>query len=211
MASSYDKKYYLKKLAALSPTVDNIRLMLAALRRAFNRSDLTELEVLPKIQDTITLDLDDFFDDVEVAQAQPGEEQNPYLIKLQGILGHLEHIANEFKLMTEPIERKIKGSIIIPDKDFFHVNDLFIHVKGLLRGLADLFHTINPPLRRYLLSQAEHIQEHCFQAATEHETTMTHSFGHPQSFAVYFEIMDRFKRILRHLTELIKIMIKKEA
>ena len=208
---TYDKKYYLSKLAALSPTVDNIRLMLAALRRAFNRTDLSELEVLPKIQDTITLDLDDFFEEVEVAQSQPGQEQNPHLIRLHGILGHLEHIANEFKLLAEPIERKIQGGIIIPDKDFFHINDLFIHVKGLLRGLADLFHAVNPPLRRYLLAQAEHIQERCFQAATAHETTMTHSFGHPQSFAVYFEIMDRFKRILRHLTELVKIMIKKDS
>jgi Na+/phosphate symporter len=210
MTKAYDKTYYLTKLAALSPTVDNIRLVLAALRRAFNRSDLSELAVLPKILDTITLDLDEFFEDVEIAQTKPGQQENPYLVKLTGILGHLEHIANEFKLLAEPIERKIKGSIIIPDKDFFHINDLFIHVKGLLRGLADLFHAVNPPLRRYLLGQAEHIREHCFQAATAHETTMTHSFGHPQSFAVYFEIMDRFKKVLHHMTELIKIMIRKD-
>ncbi|MGQ9920696.1 MAG: hypothetical protein ACUVRZ_05135 [Desulfobacca sp.] len=209
MTTHYDKTYYLAKLAALSPTVDNIRLVLAALRRAFNRSDLHELAVLPKLRDTITLDLDEFFEEVEIAQTDAQHKHNPYLVKLTGILGHLEHIANEFKLMAEPIERKIKGSIIIPDKDFYHVNDLFIHVKGLLRGLADLFHAVNPPLRRYLLVRAEHIREHCFQAATEHQTTMTHSFGHPQSFAVYFEIMDRFKKILGHMTDLITIMIKK--
>lgn len=210
MTTTYDKNYFLTKLAALSPTVDNIRLVLAALRRAFNRSDLTELADIPKILDTISLDLDEFFEEVEIAQAESAPSNNPFLTKLHAILGHLEHIANEFKLMGEPITRKIKGSIIIPDKDFFHVNDLFIHVKGLLRGLADLFHTVNPPLRRYLLGQADHIQAHCFQAATEHETTMTQSFGHPQSFAVYFEIMDRFKRILHHLTDLVKIISKKD-
>lgn len=209
MTKTYDKTYYLTKLGELSPTVDQIRLMMAALRRAFNRSKMAELEVLPKLQDNITLDLDEFFEDVELAQGEPGQAQNPYLIKLQGILGHLEHIANEFNLMAEPVQRKIKESLIIPDKDFFHVNDLFVHVKGLLRGLADLFHAVNPPLRRYLLGQAEHIQAHCFQAATEHETTMSHSFGHPQAFAVYFEIMERFKKILGHLTALVQLMTKK--
>ncbi len=209
MTTAYDKTWYLTRLRTLSPTVDNIRLMLGALRRAFNRTDLAELAVLDKLQDTITLDLDELFDEAETAQAKPGQADNPYLQKLLVILGQLEHIANEFKLLAEPITRKIQGGVIIPDKDFFHINDLFIHVKGLLRGLSDLFHAVNPPLRRYLLGQAEHIQAHCFQAATEHETTMTHSFGHPQAFGIYFEIMDRFKKILRHLTTLILTMTKK--
>jgi Na+/phosphate symporter len=209
MAASYDKKYFLTQLAALSPLIDDIRRMIAALRRAFNRSDLAELEALPKLQDQITLDLDELFEEVELAQADPGQADNPYLQRLLGIFGHLEHIANEAGLLADPIARKIKGSIIIPDKDFFHMNDLFIHVFGLLRGLADLCHTVNPPLRRYLLGEVEHIKEHCFQAATAHETTMTHSFGHPQAFSLYFEIMDRFKRLLDHLAAMVQLLSKK--
>lgn len=38
---------------------------------------------------------------------------------------------------------------------------------------------------------------------------MTHSFGHPQAFAIYFEIMDRFKRILDRLTAVVKLISKK--
>jgi len=204
-----DKSYFLAKLAALSPIIDNIRKMIAALRRAFNRSDLTELEVLPQLQENITLDLDELFEEVEQAQASQGQADNVYLQRLLGIFGHLEHIADEAKHLADPIARKIKGSIIIPDQDFFHMNDLFIHVFGLLRGLADLCHAVNPPLRRYLLGEVEHIKAHCFQAATAHETTMTHSFGHPQAFALYFEIMDRFKRILDHLAATVQLLSKK--
>lgn len=210
MTNQYDRSYFLRKLAALSPTVDNIRKLIATLRRAFNRSDVDELEALPKLLDTITLDLDEFFEEVELAQAEPGQAENLHLQRLREILGHLEHIANELKLMAEPIDRKIKHAVIIPDKDFFHINDLFIHVFGMLRGLADLFHAVNPPLRRYLLGEAEHIKEHCFQAATDHETTMTQSFGHPQAFGIYFEIMDRFKRILDRLTAVVRLISKKE-
>jgi Na+/phosphate symporter len=202
-------KDYRTTLAALSPTVDNIRLMVGATRQAFNRSSLAELEETQRLQEIITLDLDEFFEEVELAQAEKANEGNPYLKKLYGILGHLEHIADEMKRMGEPIQRKIKEAALIADKDYFHVNDLFTHIKGLLRGLADLFHAENPPLKRYLLGEADHMLEHCFTAATEHETTMSHSFGHPHAFAIYLELLEKFKLILNHLKNIVTIMAEK--
>ena len=209
MKTEYSDKYYRTTLAALSPTVDNIRLMVGATRQAFNRSSLAELEEIQRLQEIITLDLDEFFEEVELAQAEKANEGNPYLKKLYGILGHLEHIADEMKRMGEPIQRKIKEATLIADKDYFHVNDLFTHIKGLLRGLADLFHAENPPLKRYLLGEADHMLEHCFTAATEHETTMSHSFGHPHAFAIYLELLEKFKLILNHLKNIVTIMAEK--
>jgi Na+/phosphate symporter len=210
MKTEYSGKYYRTTLAALSPSVDNIRQMVGATRHAFNRRSLVELEEIKQLQeDIITLDLDEFFEEIELAQAEPGNADNFYLRKLYGILGQLEHIADELKKLGEPIRRKIKESALIADKDYFHINDLFTHVKGLLRGLADLFHAENPPLKRYLLGEADHMLEHCFTAATEHETTMTHSFGHPHAFAIYLEMLEKFKLVLNHLKNIVTIMDEK--
>jgi Na+/phosphate symporter len=206
MKTDYSETYYRAKLEALPPTVDNIRLMCGAARQAFNRSSLAELEEINRLQDIITLDLDEVFEEVELAQAEKANADNPYLKKLYGVLGHLEHIADEMKKMAEPIRRKIKESALIADQDYFHVNDLFTHVKGLLRGLADLLASENPPLKRYLLAEADQLLEQCFKAATEHETTMSHSFGHPHAFAIYLEMLQIFKLILNHLINLIKVM-----
>ncbi len=209
MKLEYLEKYYRVQLAALSPTVDNIRLMVGAARQAFNRSNLAELEEIKRLQDIITLDLDEFFEEVELAQAERTNDGNPYLKKLYGVLGHLEHIADEMKQLGEPIQRKIKEAALIADKDYFHINDLFTHVKGLLRGLADLFYDENKPLKNYLLAEANNMIEGSFQAAVEHETTMTHSFGHPHAFAIYLEMLERFKFILNHLINILKIMDEK--
>ena len=183
--------------------------MLGAVRQAFNRNSLKELEEIQRLQDIITLDLDEYFEEIEVAQAKPENADNAFLKKLYGILGHLEHVADEIKKMGEPVRRKIKESTMIGDAELFHLNDLFTHVKGLLRGLADLFHAENQSLKKYLLDEADELLAECFQAITRHETVMTHSFGHPHAFAIYLEMVEKFKLILNHLKDIISIMDEK--
>ena len=150
----YSEKYYRTTLTALSPSIDNIRLMVGAARQAFNRGSLIELAEIQRLQDIITLDLDEIFEEIELVQAESENAGNAYLKKLYTLTGQLEHIADEVKRLGEPIRRKIQESALVTDKDFFHVNDLFTHVKGLLRGLADLFHAENPSLKKYLLSES---------------------------------------------------------
>jgi len=201
--------FYRKRLASFASALDHIRLMLGAVRQAFNRNSLKELEEIQRLQDIITLDLDKYFEEIEVAQAQPENADNAFLKKLYGILGHLEHVADEIKKMGEPVRRKIRESTMIGEVELFHLNDLFTQVKGLLRGLADLFHADNLSLKKYLLNQADLLLAHCFSAVTAHETTMTHSFGHPHAFAIYLEILERFKIILNHVKDIIVIMDEK--
>jgi Na+/phosphate symporter len=209
MKKMYSEKYYRTTLATLSASIDDIRLMVGAARQAFNRSSLLELAEIQRLQDIITLDLDEIFEEIELAQAEPDNADNANLKKLYNLVGHLEHMADEVKRLGEPIRRKIEESALVSDKDFFHVNDLFTHVKGLLRGLADLFHAENPPLKKYLLSEADDLLQECFRAVTEHETVMTQSFGHPHAFAIYLAMVEKFKLILTHLKNIIKIMDEK--
>lgn len=209
MQKDYGKSYYRTTLAALSPAVDQLRRLTGTIRHAFNRSSMAELAEADRLQDVITLDLDEYFEEVEAAQAVAAHNGNPYLKKISGILGHLEHIGDELKKMGAPIARKIKASTLVSDKDYFHLNDLFTHTIGLLRGLADLFHAENKPLKRYLLTEASNLIEGCFQAEVEHDLQMVQSFGQPQAFAIYLELLERFKKILNHLTDIVKIVDEK--
>jgi Na+/phosphate symporter len=209
MKTEYSEKYYRAKLASISPSVDNIRLMIGTIRQAFNRSSLAQLEEVKRLQDIITLDLDEFFEEIEIAQAEPDNADNFYLKKLYGIIGQLEHIADEIKQMGEPIQRKIKEATLIADNDYFHVNDLFTHIKGLLRGLVDLFHAENPPLKKYLLAEANNMMEGVYKSVAEHERRMTHTFGQPHAFAIYFAIVEKSKFIFNHLISIVQIMDEK--
>ena len=38
---------------------------------------------------------------------------------------------------------------------------------------------------------------------------MTHSFGHPHAFAIYLEMIEKFKLMLNHLKNIILIMDEK--
>jgi len=200
------KTYYRTTLASLSSTVDNLRRMCGAVRHAFNRSSLAELEEVERFQDKIVLDLDDFFTEVESAQAESSNGRQPYLKKLHRVLGHLEHMGDIMSKMSEPIQRKIKEATMVSDRDFFHLNDLFVRTMGLMRGLADLFHAENPPLKRYLVAEANNQIEGCFQAETEHETVMTQSFGQPHAFAIYLDLLGKIKLILNHMIDIVRIM-----
>ena len=119
MKKTYSDTYYHTALADLAASVDNLRLMIGAARQAFNRSSLAELEEILRLQDIVTLDLDEYFEEIELAQSEPANAGNAYLKKLYGLLGHLEHSADEIKQMTEPIRRKIKEATSFPRQRLF--------------------------------------------------------------------------------------------
>lgn len=208
-----DKKsgFLRERLRKLVPVVDNLRRLGAAARHAFNRNSLTELEEMTRLQDLITLDLDDFFLEVEELQAKAVGEVDPEVQRLHAILTHLEHIGALLKQLEGPIRRKICENLIINDRDFFHLNDLFICLKGMFRGLSDLFHTENPVLARYLTNKVQEMRAGCFAAETAHETTMTMSFGQPHAFAVYLEMINILAQVLDRLGQIVRLLPGSEA
>ncbi len=186
--------------------IDNLRRLGAAARHAFNRNSLSDLEEMQRLQDLINLDLDDFFLEVEELQAKTVGELDPEVQRLHTILTHLEHIWALLRQLAEPIRRKINENLIVNDRDFFHLNDLFMCLKGLFRGLSDLCYVANPVLARYLVSKAAEMQQSCFEAETAHETTMTLSFGQPHAFAVYLEMVQILKQVLERLLKVVRLL-----
>lgn len=195
-----------ERLKKLAPVVDNLRRLGAAARHAFNRNSEAELAEMARLQELITLDLDDFFLEIEELQAKAAGEVDPEVQRLEAILTHLEHIGALLMQLEGPIRRKISENLIIGDRDFFHLNDLFICLKGFFRGLSDLFHTANPALTRYLLNKVQEMRQGCFAAETAHETTMTMSVGQPHAFAVYLEMIGTLNQIMERLAKIIQLL-----
>jgi Na+/phosphate symporter len=206
MVEELKKKAFLDQLKALCPTVDNLRLMLGAARHAFNRHSLAKLEEIARLKDEITFALDPIFEQVEAGLGKSSEADKPYLLKLQGIITHLELMADKIAGLAEPIRRKGNHGAILSDKDFFHINDLFSQQMGFMRALVDIFHYDDVSLKAYLHHESQELRDSCFLHKVEHGSRMTDSLGQPDAWSIYLDILDHSREILEHLMDILKIL-----
>lgn len=206
MAEGLKKETFRGRLKALCPVIDNMRLMLGAARHAFNRHSQAELEKIARLQYTITLDIDPFFEHVEVGLKKASEADKSDLLRLQKVLSHLELIAYKISGLAEPIRRKGNHGAILSDKDFFHINDLFSQQTGFMRALVDIFQHDDATLKAYVLYESQKLRDTCFRNEVEHETRMMDSPGQPDAWSIYIAILDHFRDILGHLMGVVKIL-----
>ena len=206
MAEELKKKAFLNQLKALCPTVDNLRLMLGEARHAFNRHSLAKLEEIARLKDEITFALDPIFEQVEGGLGKSSEADKPYLLKLHGILSHLELMADKIAGLAEPIRRKGNHGAILSDKDFFHINDLFSQQMGFMRALVDIFHYDDFSLKAYLLYESQKLRDSCFLNKVDYGSRMTDSLGMPDAWSIYLDILDHSREILEHLMDILKIL-----
>ena len=202
MAEELKKEAFRNQLKALCPTVDNLRLMLGAARHAFNRHSQAKLEEIAQLQDTITFELDPIFEQIEVALDKSSKTDNPYLIRLHGVLSHLELISHKIAGLADPIRRKGNQGAIFSDTDFFKINDLFSQVTGLMRALVDIFLYDDPSLKAYVQNESQKVKETCYQGEIEHGTQMMDSPGQHNAWSIYITMLDRFGEILDHLMDI---------
>ncbi len=194
------------QLNALCPVLDNLRLMAGAARHALNRHSLAELEELARLADLVIVDLEMAIEDVEELLEQPGNDQNPQLLRLKDLLAHLLFIAAHTRDMAGPIRKKIAENQIFPDNDLIHLNELFSRQTGMLRTLVDIFKTNDPFLKKYLAQECETLSAGCFQAESDHESRMTTSFGQPHAWGVYIALLELFRQIHARLRDIVKLL-----
>jgi len=206
MAEEVKREALVNQVRALSPTVDNLRLMLGEARHAFNRHDLKKLDEMARLKDEIIFGLDPIFEQVETGLEKGPAAEKPELQKLQGVLTQLERMADKVADLAGPIRRKGNKGTILSDRDFFHVNDLFSQQTGLMRALVDVLHHNDPSLKAYLRQEAEKLRESCFLDEVEHESRMTLSLGQPEAWSIYLDILAHYREILGNLIELLKIL-----
>jgi Na+/phosphate symporter len=204
MAEEQRERDFREQLKALCPLVDNIRLMIGAARHAFNRHSPAQLEEMARLQKTLTLDIDPFFQEVEAGLNQGTAADRPYLLKLQGVLTHLERMTDRVASLADHLRYKAKRGIILSEKDLFAVNDLFSQLTGFMHTLVDIMQVDDPSLKAYVLEESQKMKEDCFRLKTTHETGMIDSPGQPDAWSVYLAILEASREIAGHLAEIVK-------
>jgi Na+/phosphate symporter len=193
-----------EKLKALCPLVDNIRLMIAAARHAFNRHSPAQLEEMARRQKALTLDIDPFIEEVEEGLKKGSAEDRPYLLKLQNILSHLELMADRVASLADHLRYKANHGVILSEQDFFTVNDLFSQLTGFMRVLVDIFEINDADIKAYILQESQKLTDIWFKAEAEHRTRMMDTPGQPGAWSVFLAILERSREIAGHLADIIK-------
>jgi Na+/phosphate symporter len=203
MAAELTAKAFREQLEALCPLVDHLRCMFGAARHAFNRHSTTELQELARLRNSLTLEIDPFFEKAEKALKNPKAADEPYWQRLHSILTHLEIIAANIASLETPIREKSKDNIIFSDKDFMFVNHLFTHHTGLMRTLVDIFKRDDPSLKEYIVKESEELIAGCSAAAAAHESHQMERLGQPKAWYIYLSILDHTRVILQHLMDIV--------
>ncbi len=192
------------QVKALCPLVENMRLMIAAARHAFNRHSQAQLEEMARLQQDFTLDIDPFFEQVERGLKKGSAADKPYLLKLQKILTNLELMTDKIARMADHLRHKANHGAILSDQDFFAVNNLFSQLTGFMRSLVDIFQINDASMKAYVLQESDKLTAGWFKSETDHETKMMDTPGQPDAWSIYLAILEISREILGHLEDIVK-------
>jgi Na+/phosphate symporter len=204
MTGEQRQQAFQDQLQALCPLVDNMRLMIAAARHAFNRHSQAQLEEMARLQKDFTLQIDPFFETVEAGLKKASADDKPYLQKLQRILTNLELMADKLTSLADHLRHKAKQGAILSDHDFYSVNNLFTHLSGFMEILVDIFQVDDAPTRAFVLQEGQKIRDVWFRSETDHETRMMDTPGQPNAWSIYLAILQVSREVLGHLEEIVK-------
>lgn len=204
MAEEPREKAFRDQLKALCPLVDQVRLMLAAARHAFNRHSQAQLEEMDRLHKNFTLEIDPFFEQVKSDLRKASGDGKAYLLKLQKILTELELMAHKVAGLADHLRYKAKKGVILSDKDVFAINNVFSKLGGFLQTLVDIFQINDASLKVYVLQEAQKLAGSSFQSGTAHETGMMDTPGQPDAWSVYLAILEVSRGVVEHLDNIIK-------
>jgi Na+/phosphate symporter len=204
MPDELTQQNFQDQVKALCPLVDNLRLMIAAARHAFNRHSQAQLDEMARLQQTFTLDIDPFFEKVERGLKKTSAADKPYLLKLQKILTNLELMTDKIARMADHLRHKANHGAILSDQDFFAVNNLFSQLTGFMRSLVDIFQINDASMKAYVLRESDKLTAGWFKSETDHETRMMDTPGQPDAWSIYLAILELSREILGHLEDIVK-------
>jgi Na+/phosphate symporter len=130
------------------------------------------------------------------------------LLRLQGVLTHLELMGAHLHDLAEHLRRKIRIGAIFLDKDVIFLNNLFSRQTGLLRTLVDVMKRDNQLLRTYLRDESSRLIEDCFSVREHHELQMMDSHVHPEGWGLFIGMLEQMQAISKHLLETLKFLEK---
>lgn len=189
---------------ALGPLVETLRQMIVAARQVFNRHSQSQLEEMARLRRGFTLDVDPFFELVDTGLKKDLSTERPNLLKFQGVLTHLELMADKIGGLSDQLRYKANHGIILSEKDLFTVNNFFSRLSGLMGALADICATDDASLKAYVRQESQQLAEECYRLETSHETEMMDTPGQPDAWSVFLAILSASRDVAGHLTEIVK-------
>mgnify|MGYP005837100447 CR=1 FL=1 len=204
MTEEQREKAFREQLKALCPLVDQVRLMLAAARHAFNRHSQAQLEEMASLHKTFTLEIDPCFERVKKGLTKASAAEEPYLPKLQQILTDLELMAHKVAGLAEPLRYKANKGALLSDQDVFAINNVFSQLGGLLQTLVDIFQINDASLKAYVRQEIQKLSGGWFQSGTDHQTGMMDTPGQPAAWSVYLAILKVSREVVGHLEDIVK-------
>ncbi|MBM4294655.1 MAG: hypothetical protein FJ126_07110 [Deltaproteobacteria bacterium] len=192
----------------IGPVVDNLRRMMGAARSAFNRHSRASLEEIKSHQAALAQDLDKATKQA-TSTARVSEAEKSAVLRVQSVLNHLQLIGDNIGGLSDPIQKKIKDSILFSDKAVFQTNYLFDFHTGMFRSILDILTTDNAFLKKYMAQEAHNLIQACSNFATEHEDRMIEGLCLPQAAPIFLTILDRMRAIGQHEVDIASILAKK--
>ena len=119
---------------------------------------------------------------------------------------HLMRICGVLADLTEPLEKKIKGSILFSDRAVTEISFLSQNLAELLKATADLILVKNPILVRYVMESETMVSKMTIEYATHHEERLIEGLCHTEASPLFLNILENFKKIAWETKEIAKCM-----
>lgn len=119
---------------------------------------------------------------------------------------HLMRICGVLADLTEPLEKKIKGTILFSDRAVTEISFLSQNLAELLKATADLVLVKNPILIRYVMESETMVSKMTIDYATHHEERLIEGLCHTEASPLFLNILENFKKIAWETKEIAKCM-----
>ena len=192
-----------------SPIFERLIAMVGAARNAFNRHSRSSMEELQSHHQSANREIEAALKWITSQMALEPKAHSTFLVRCQGIFHHLQGMAAILGGLADPIQKKIKDSVLFSDKAVSQTNYLFDHQGGLLRSILDVIKTDNDFLKKYTLEEGQALLQACRDFATEHEERLIEGVCLPQAAPIFLAILDAVRNISQHEVDIALELAKK--
>ncbi len=193
-----------QKTMDFSPIKEKLVAMIGAGRDAFNRHSRASLEQFKTLEEAARQEIAAAKKKVAeyLAQAK-GAEKDQFTV-YQKILAALEGLVTTLAGLQEPIQKKVKDSILFSEKAVSQTNCLFDTQTGVIRSIFDIIQTNNEYLKKFVREEGGKVQKDCDDYATEHETRLVEGLCTPQAAPIFLAILEQFRSLGKQESELVE-------
>ncbi len=193
-----------KRTMDFTPVKDKLVAMLGAARDAFNRHSRASLEQFKQLEEATRQEIAAAQKKViEYLGGAKGDEQKQ-LIMYQKVLVALEGLVNTLAGLREPVQKKVKDSVLFSEKAVQQTNSLFDTQAGLIRSIFDFLQTNNDFLKKFVQDEGVKMQKDCADYATEHETRLVEGLCTPQAAPIFLAILEQFRLLAKQEVDLLQ-------